>query len=133
LPPELPKDLQTSDSSAARLSRAQVAYAGLDAVVAYRAARALFRALSPMPGQPFAAQNAAVPVIARMRLAGLPFDPVIHLETVAGWERDQAEARAAFVAAAGEDVPPQGPKRSAWLERRLADLGADELRSWPLH
>ena len=128
---EVPKDLQTSDWSAARLSGAQLAYAALDAVVAHRAARALFRGLEPDARPAFAAQNAAVPVIARMRLAGLPFDPAIHLETVAGWERDQAEARAAFVAAAGEEVPPQGPKRSAWLERRLADLDADELRWWP--
>ena len=28
-------------------------------------------------------------------------------------------------------MPHQGPKRSAWLQRRLADLDADELRWWP--
>ena len=127
---EVPKDLQVSDWSAARLSGAQLAYAGLDAVVAHSAAGVMYRGLDPEARRAFAVQNAAVPVIAGMRLWGIPFDPQIHRETVAGWEREQADARALLIGATGEDVPPQGRKRSAWLERRLADLGANELRRW---
>ena len=128
----VPKDLQTSDWSASRLSEAQLRYAALDAVVAYRAARVLWRGLEPDARPAFTAQNNAVPVIARMRLVGIPFDPEIHRATIAAWEVEQAEARAAFVAAAGEEVPQQGPKRSLWLLRRLQALGADAtIGRWP--
>jgi DNA polymerase I-like protein with 3'-5' exonuclease and polymerase domains len=67
-----------------------------------------------------------------MRLEGLPFDVPTHLATIAAWEVEQAEAREAFVAAAGEDVPQQGPQRSTWLLRRLQALEADDvIRWWP--
>ncbi|MCC2662393.1 MAG: polymerase family protein with 3-5-exonuclease and polymerase domain [Geminicoccaceae bacterium] len=128
----VPKDLQTSDWAAARLSSEQLSYAGLDAVLAHRAAGVLWRALEPDARPAFAAQNNAVPVIAGMRVQGIPFDVPTHLETTAAWEVEQAEAREAFVAAAGEDVPQQGPRRSAWLLRRLRDLEADDvIRWWP--
>ena len=129
---DLRRTCRRSDWSAARLSAEQIAYAALDAVVAHRAGRAMWRDLDPDARRAFAVQNAAVPVIAGMALAGIPFDPEIHRQTILTWEREQAEARAAFVAATGEEVPPQGPQRSAWLEHHLRDLGADdELRRWP--
>jgi DNA polymerase I len=128
-----PKDLQTSDWSAARLSEAQIEYAGLDAVLAYRIAPMLWRAMGPDAEPAFRAQNEAAPIIAGMGLRGLPFDIPTHLARIEVWEHEAAAAREAFRDATGEDVPQQGPKRAKWLQDRLTAMGPDgleRLRRW---
>jgi hypothetical protein len=72
-------------------------------------------------------QNAAVPVVARMRLAGAPFVRALHLETIERWERELAEKRAAFIELTGEE-PPARHKVGAWIE---AHLPADETAWMP--
>ena len=67
---DLPKDLQTSYWAARNLSDAQLAYAAGDAVVTYRAGRRMYRQLGERERQAFWLANAAVPVVARMQLAG---------------------------------------------------------------
>ena len=128
---ELPKGQQVSDWSAARLSEQQLVYAAADAVIAHRAGREMWRRMGAPERRAFEAQNSAVQVVARMGLLGLPFDQAVHRATVEQWEREHAEARAAFVAATGAEVPPPGPQRSGWLEDRLTELAADELKWWP--
>ncbi len=75
----------------------------------------------------FRLQNAAVPVVARMRLAGVPFDREAHLATIERWERELAEKRAAFVELTGEE-PPARHKVGAWIE---AHLPAEEIAWMP--
>jgi DNA polymerase I len=125
---ELPKVEQVSDWSAERLSEQQLTYAALDAVVAHMLAAPLWRALDEGARHAFKLGNATVPAVASMRLAGIPFDRRIHEATIAGWERDHAEARAQFVAITGGEIPPAGAQRSSWLEARMPP---DMLSWWP--
>ena len=65
--------------------------------------------LEPDARPAFTAQNKAVPIISGMRpRASCSTSRPISM-TIAAWEVEQAEAREAFVAATGEDVPQQGP------------------------
>jgi DNA polymerase-1 len=125
---ELPKDEQVSDWSAERLSEHQIAYAALDAVVAHMLARPLWDELDEGARLAFTIGNATIPAVTSMRLAGIPFDRQIHEATIAGWERSYVEARDAFVAITGGDIPPAGAQRSAWLEARMPP---DMLARWP--
>ena len=63
--------------------RAQVSYAAIDAAVAYRAGQAMHGMMDERLRRCFRLQNRAVPVVAKMRLAGVPFDRAVHLETIA--------------------------------------------------
>jgi DNA polymerase-1 len=125
---ELPKGEQASDWSAERLSEGQIAYAAVDAVVAHMLARPIWAELDTGARQAFKLGNATVPVVAAMRLAGIPFDRKVHEATISGWERSYVEARDAFVAITGDDVPPAGAQRSAWLQERMPE---DMLSWWP--
>jgi DNA polymerase-1 len=115
---ELPKGLQTSDWAAPELSLAQLAYAAADAVVAHRAARAMWRMLGKPERRAFELQNAVVPIVAGMRVRGCAFDQQIHRQTIEAWELEHAEERACFVEITGEE-PPSRDKVGAWLEARL--------------
>jgi DNA polymerase I len=124
---QLAKELQTSDWGARHLSHTQCNYAAADAVVCHRAARAMWRRLSRDERRCFEVQNAAVPAIARMCLAGCPFDPAIHRETIQRWELEHAENRAAFKELTGEE-PPARDRVGRWLE---AHLPAEEIAWMP--
>jgi DNA polymerase-1 len=125
---DLPKVEQTSDWAAERLSRSQLEYAAADAVVARRLAEQLWPELDEGSRTAWRTSNATVPVVAAMRIAGLPFDRTVHEQTIAGWEAAYVAARDQFVAITGTEPPAQGPARSAWLEERLPP---DMLSWWP--
>jgi DNA polymerase-1 len=109
---------QTSDWSAPRLSFGQLGYAGSDAVIAYRAARALYSRLGKRERRAFAIQNAVVPVVAGLRVRGCPFDRLIHARTIKDWELEHAKERERFCELTGEEPPGQG-KVGDWIEGRL--------------
>jgi DNA polymerase I len=123
---ELPKDEQVSDWRAERLSAAQLTYAAVDAVIVQQIAAKLWAELDAGARAAFRLGNATVPVVAAMRLTGIPFDAAVHRQTIAGWEQAYAAARSAFVALTGEEPPAPGKPRSEWLEVRLPD----DMRSW---
>jgi DNA polymerase I len=118
---------QLSDWSAPRLSSAQIEYAAIDAAVALQAGRAMYAMLDEQGRRCFRLQNRAVPVIAKMKLAGLPFDREVHLETIARWESELADKRARFLELTGE-APPARHKVGVWIE---ANLPADEIAWMP--
>ena len=95
--------------------------------IPHRAARAMWRQLGHDERRCFKVQNAAVPAIARMRLAGCPFVPEIHRETIRKWELEHAEERARFKNITGEE-PPARDKVGRWLEARLP---AEEIAWMP--
>jgi hypothetical protein len=68
-----------------------------------------------------------VPVIARMRLRGLPFDPAMHAQTVDKWQAAYAEGRQSFTELTGTDVPATPAQTRAWLEERLT---TEVLKDW---
>jgi hypothetical protein len=107
---------QLSDWAAPRLSRAQVRYAAIDAAAAYLAGQVMYASLDVQLRRCFRLQNRAVPVVAKMRLAGVPFDRATHLETIARWETELAEERERFIALTGEEPPAR--QRSGRGSRR---------------
>jgi DNA polymerase I len=125
---ELSKDLQASDWSAPNLTDAQIAYAAADPCIAYRAGRAIRQWLSEREMQAFRLANAAIPVIARMTMRGLPFDRAIHAETIRTWELEYAGQREQFRQQTGLEVPVGAPAIRAWLAARLPQ---EALETWP--
>jgi hypothetical protein len=77
-------------------------------------------------GEPQA--NAAIPVIARMPMRGLPFDPITHAATVRTWELEYAEQRELFRRQTGHEVPVGAPAIRAWLSTCLSLEAQD---AWP--
>ncbi len=85
----------------------------------------MWRQLGGLERQAFTLANRAVPVIARTRLRGLPFDP--HIETIAGWQADYARGRQEFRELTGSEVPAGGAATRDWLATRLS---AEALETW---
>ena len=80
-----PKDLQTSDWSAARLSEQQLRYAALDAVIAPAPRASCIGAWSPTPGRHSPRRTKRSDHLG-MRLEASPFNVPTHLATIAAWE-----------------------------------------------
>jgi DNA polymerase-1 len=131
---DLDKTQQTSDWSAPHLSRAQIEYAGFDAVVAFRLAEVM---LPRLGGQApaYEIQVAAIPAVARMESRGFRLDLAAHAELVATLKAQRVEACAAYqqacVDAGHPDLAAKVP--SAPKEKRTAltaILSSEELTRW---
>jgi DNA polymerase-1 len=132
---DVPKDLQVSDWSAARLSSGQVAYAGTDAVLAWRvwpqlAARLHYNrhpeGLSRWNA--YELQRDVVPAVAAMEHRGILFDPVPHRQLVDQWSRELAQDRRLYVEMTGR-APPETPDDIR--EYLAAVLDPVRLATWP--
>jgi DNA polymerase-1 len=95
---ELMKDLQTSDWSAPSLTKAQLEYAALDAVMAWRVAERILPALGPQ-APAYEIQVAATPAAARMKNRGFRLDLEAHQALMAALETKRVEAREAYKSA----------------------------------
>lgn len=125
----LDKTLQVSDWTAANLTPAQLDYAALDAVAAYQLAgiqaaalkeRGLVRCYSLM--------RDAQPAIARLELAGCPFDTAAHAALIAQWQATAEQARGELDSLLNGANPDSPQQLSKWL---AANLPADVLATWP--
>ena len=125
---ELDKALQVSDWGGA-LSPAQLDYAALDAVAAYRLARALSPRLKDTGrGRCYALMRDAQPAIARLERAGCPFDTAAHSALLATWQ-EQAEAARGELDSLLNGANPDSPLQlSRWL---AANLPPDVVATWP--
>jgi DNA polymerase-1 len=128
---ELMKDLQTSDWSAPSLTKAQLEYAALDAVMAWRVAQRIFPALGPQTPA-YEIQVAATPAAARMKSRGFRLDLETHAELMAGLKTKRIEACAAYKSACAiidspAEIPTTPAQKRAALE---AILSSDELKRW---
>ena len=124
-----PKELQTSDWSARRLSRGQVAYAASDAVLALRLWEKLLPNLQVFEcARSYALQRNALPAIADMERRGLGFNVDEHAEQVSGWERDYTEACRSYREATGESPPLKRSELQAWIGRVATPK---QLEGWP--
>ena len=125
----LDKTLQVSDWTAANLTPAQLDYAALDAVAAYQLAgiqaaalkeRGLVRCYSLM--------RDAQPAIARLELAGCPFDTAAHAALIAQWQATAEQARGELDSLLNGANPDSPQQLSKWL---AANLPPDALAAWP--
>jgi DNA polymerase I-like protein with 3'-5' exonuclease and polymerase domains len=125
----LPKGLQRSDWSAPYLSPGQLAYAAIDAVIAFLLWLKLrVELLSKGRGAAYILQRNVTPSVVRMTARGVLLDRVTHAAQIEVWSAALADARRTFVEEAKQQ-PPENPNEvRAYLERVLPDT----LRAqWP--
>ncbi len=125
----LDKTLQVSDWTAANLTAAQLDYAALDAVAAYQLAT-LQAALLKERGRVrcYTLMRDAQPAIARLELAGCPFDTAGHQALIAQWQATAEQARGELDRLLNGANPDSPLQLSRWL---AANLPPDTLATWP--
>ena len=124
----LDKALQVSDWGGG-LSGAQLDYAALDAVAAYRLARELSGRLQERGlGRCYALMRDAQPTIARLELAGCPFDAAAHAALLAQWQATAEQARGELDSLLNGANPDSPLQLSRWL---AANLPPDTVATWP--
>jgi ribonuclease D len=126
---EVSKDVRPSDWGAARLSRGQIAYAALDAVLVHR--------LWPLLDEQMAAkgrdgaytlQRSAVLPVVDMELRGAMLDRNAHAAMVNKWSRELAGARHRYHELTGKPPPATPNQIRDWLADVMEPA---QLNSWP--
>lgn len=126
----LDKTLQVSDWNAAELSPNQLAYAALDAAAAFRLYPLLLDAIKTAGRMPaYTLLLRAQRPVAKMELAGCPFDLRGHAVLCDRWERERLAAIEPLAAVLGPGVSPDSAAQmAAWLSRSLPP---ERLAAWP--
>jgi DNA polymerase-1 len=123
------KALQVSDWTAANLTPAQLDYAALDAVTAFRLARELSGRLQERGlTRCYQLMRDAQPAIAKLELAGCPFDTAAHTALLSQWQTMAEQARGELDRLLNGANPDSPLQLSKWL---AANLPADTLETWP--
>jgi DNA polymerase-1 len=111
------------------LSRGQIAYAALDAIVALRLWPLLRDALLRSgPFSAYALQRDCIPATVRMQARGLLLDRDAHQKQIERWAVARSDARHAFIERTG-NPPPETPAQIRELLRRV--LPEETLQEWP--
>jgi DNA polymerase I len=131
---DLDKSQQTSDWNAPNLSRQQIEYAAIDAVVAWRIAEKILPRFD-VQRSAYEIQIKAVPAAMRMEQRGFKLDIEAHARLIAALkeERHAAELKYHEACLAGghkalADQPPSTPAQKVALLTAL--LSSDELARW---
>jgi DNA polymerase I-like protein with 3'-5' exonuclease and polymerase domains len=140
---DVPKELQTSDWGAERLSPGQIAYAAADAILAWLVwprMTPVLRALHPRHdkrlgetwclAQAYELQRRAIVPVAAMELRGLPVDRAVHAAVGDKWARELAKERELYNGMTGRSPPANDPERREWLQWVLKD-DPQRLAGWP--
>jgi DNA polymerase I-like protein with 3'-5' exonuclease and polymerase domains len=126
---EVPKVLQRSDWAAPVLSEGQIAYAALDAVLAFRLWRQMRVELHAKGrGAAYVLQRDVTSATVRMIQRGISLDVEAHQRQLAKWEAEAAAARQAFIAETSEAPPVTPAETRAFL---MKVLPPDVIEAWP--
>jgi hypothetical protein len=116
----LPKALQRSDWGAPVLSEGQIAYAALDAVLAFQLwCKMCLELHAKGLGAAYVLQRDVTPVTLRMIQRGITLDLEAHQRQVAKWEAEAKAARQAFIVEAREAPPSTPAETRAFLMKVL--------------
>jgi DNA polymerase-1 len=125
----MPKELATSDWSAAALSPGQQAYAAMDSVVTWRLWPRLAEQLRTTGCQAaYALQRGVIPAVVAMESRGLGFDREEHARQSQQWAVELERARREYQEGTGNTPPHTPEQRREWLRTVLP---ADTLARWP--
>ena len=131
---ELDKSLQTSDWNAPNLSRQQIDYAAIDAVVAWRIAEKILPRFD-VQRSAYEIQMKAVPAATRMEQRGFKLDVDAHARLIEDLKKERLAAEQEYREAcltsghtALADKAPSTPTQKAALLTAL--LSSDELARW---
>jgi DNA polymerase-1 len=125
------KQQQTSDWSVEELSVDQITYAGLDAVLTYKCAKALLPKIKEYKlERHYKLLKDTQHVIARMQLSGLPMDWDYHKKLMDSWVIEKEAARRQCEIYFGSINMSSGKQMNAWLIEHLKNRPL-ELAAWP--
>ena len=125
----IPKDQQTSDWSAQKLSKNQIEYAALDAVVCFLLWHRLEKDLHARSRwNAYVIQRNSIPGAVEMAWRGVGLDSVALREEIDDWSCKLGDAREKWVSGTGTAPPSTPAEIRAWLQSELTD---DHLRHWP--
>lgn len=125
---DMDKALQVSDWGG-DLSPEQLDYAALDAVAAFQLAAVMVPELGTEGrGRCYATMRDAQTAIARLELAGCPFDAEGHKALMTGWQTAAEAARGELDTLMGGVNPDSPAQLAAWL---TSNLPTEALVSWP--
>jgi DNA polymerase-1 len=128
----VPKEHQLSDWGAAELSGGQIAYAAIDAILAYRLWQRLIREFSANDlWGAYRLQRNAIPAVVDMQARGLKLDREEHARQIELWSRDLAKARHRYAELTGEPPPGTDADVRRWLEANLPAIELDRWRRTP--
>jgi DNA polymerase-1 len=131
---DVPKVLGASDWSVETLTREQLEYAALDAVLAaalWHHQRAFFEDNNPEAEIEQRVCDDAIEAVARAELQGVGFDRAAHVRLIETWETELAAARKALTGAVpGMDWSKQQAKQN-YLTAALQGDSDDALERWP--
>jgi DNA polymerase-1 len=124
-----PKDLQTSDWAARRLSPGQIAYAAADSVLAWQLWQKAAPALQ-IKGRldAYQVQHRAIAPVVDMRMRGLLIDRQEHAMQARQWAENLAAARHEYLQLMGAPPPATNTEVRAWLS---SVLSPEEAARWP--
>jgi DNA polymerase I-like protein with 3'-5' exonuclease and polymerase domains len=126
---DLPKELQLSDWGAEKLSPGQLAYAALDAIIAWQLWPHLLRDLIKLKRvEAYALCRKALLPVVRMQARGALMAPAVHQGQIQQWHAEHARACEAFQAMTGNAAPTTPAEIRTLLERVLP---AEVLQTWP--
>lgn len=125
------KAMQVSDWGKKNLDTEQITYAGLDAVLTYKAAKILAaKILNYKMTKAYQLLKDMQHVVANMELKGLPVDWNYHKELISKWTKKSEEALTACKPFFGNTNMRSGKQMSEWLKKYLKD-DEMELAIWP--
>jgi DNA polymerase-1 len=126
---QVPKGLQTSDWSASVLSRGQIAYAALDAILALKLWSILHGEIGKSGrGEAYWIQRAAIPPAVKMEARGFLFDKRAHQAIQDKWRNKSSLAHQAYIESVG-GPPPVTPNQIRNLLH--ARVSPNALQEWP--
>jgi DNA polymerase I-like protein with 3'-5' exonuclease and polymerase domains len=126
---DLPKGLQRSDWGANTLSPGQVAYAALDAIVAFRLwLKMRIELQEKQRGKAYIIQRDVTPATVRMSRRGIGIDLAAHQRVWAEWQADQDAAVLAFVTEMQEKPPSTPAEIRSFLPKVLPP---EVIEGWP--
>jgi DNA polymerase I-like protein with 3'-5' exonuclease and polymerase domains len=126
---EVPKALQRSDWGAPVLSEGQIAYAALDAVLAFQLWRKERVELHHKGrAAAYALQRDVIPATVRMIRRGITLDLEAHQRQVTKWEVEATTARATFLSDTGKTPPSTPAEKRVFLTEVLPP---EVLDPWP--
>ena len=125
---DVPKEGQTADWDRSSLDQASVDYAAVDAVLAYQLLKTAVEKMGPGELRAADIACACIHAVARLELAGLPFDAEVHCATAHGLEEQLRIAQTKAKELTGINNPNSSTQIAAWLTQTLP---TKVLKNWP--
>ncbi|OPY83923.1 MAG: DNA polymerase I [Smithella sp. PtaU1.Bin162] len=123
------KALQTSDWNAPELSKDQLSYAALDALLAYWLYQNIMGDLKNNQSNIYNLMKGSLKSIAKLELNGFCFDIANHIILMADWEKRKEAEEKNLRKLLGSEINFDSPKQLAcWLEN---NLDKPTLSKWP--